>query len=121
MTYGAGDVGCLDTLTTEVAPIMTSCDDPSTGPVLMSEQGTGVGQVFSHLAYGPEDLKRICEAFDRAWEAIRPVLDDNPLAHEAARLKLANMILGIASIHKLDQARAGPSVPANPSETAILG
>lgn len=100
---------------------MASGDDSCIGSVPMSEQRTEAGQIFSQVAYGPEDLKRICEAFDRAWEAIRPILDDNPLAHEAARLKLANMILGIASRHKLDQARAGQSAAATPGETASSG
>jgi hypothetical protein len=97
---------------------MASSDDSALSSDAVSERWTEARQIFSQAAYGPEDLKVICEAFDRAWEAIRPILDDNPLAHEAARLKLANMILGIASSHKLDQARAGQSAPANPGETA---
>ena len=96
---------------------MASYDDPSIASP-MSEQRAEPRQIFRQVAYGPEDLKRICEAFDRAWEAIRPLLNDNPLAHEAARLKLANMILGIASSHKLDQSRGGQSPPADPGETA---
>lgn len=102
--------------TTEVALLMASYDDSSiASPMSASAEPR---QIFRQVAYGPEDLKRICEAFDRAWEAIRPLLDDNPLAHEAARLKLANMILGIASSHKLDQSRGGLSPPADPGETA---
>jgi hypothetical protein len=47
-------------------------------------------------SYGPERLKQIYQAFDQAWEAIKPLVDDNPLAREAARLTLANAILSVA-------------------------
>jgi hypothetical protein len=47
-------------------------------------------------SYGPERLKLIYQAFDDAWAAIKPLVDDNPLAQEAARLALANTILSIA-------------------------
>lgn len=47
-------------------------------------------------SYGPEKLKDIYQAFDEAWAAIKPLVDDTPLAHEAARIKLANLILGVA-------------------------
>jgi hypothetical protein len=62
-------------------------------------------RLISEAAYGPENLKLICAAFDRAWEAILPVVDGTPLAHQAARLKLANMLLSVASNDKLDQDR----------------
>ena len=71
----------------------------------------GTRQLFSATAYGPENLKLICRAFDQAWAAIEPVVDDNALAREAARLKLANMLLGVASNDKLDQARARSPMP----------
>jgi hypothetical protein len=100
---------------------MASHIDPSIDSGPTSEQQTEARQVFSQAAYGPEQLKLICDAFDQAWEAIRPVVDDNPLAHEAARLKLANMILGIASSQKLGQARAGLSAPANSDERSMSG
>jgi hypothetical protein len=48
-------------------------------------------------AYGPERLTEIYEAFDKAWAAIKPLVQDTPLAQEAARLKLANMILAVAA------------------------
>jgi hypothetical protein len=47
-------------------------------------------------SYGPERLKQIYAAFDQAWDAIKPLVEDNPLAHEAARLTLANAILSVA-------------------------
>jgi hypothetical protein len=46
--------------------------------------------------YGPDKLKTIYEAFDEAWAAIKPLVDDTPLAHEAARIKLANLVLAVA-------------------------
>jgi hypothetical protein len=52
--------------------------------------------LLSGAAYGPERLKDIYKAFDEAWRAIEPVVENTPLAHEAARLKLANMILSVA-------------------------
>jgi len=67
--------------------------------------------LFSATAYGPENLQRICRAFDQAWAAIEPVVEDNALAREAAQLKLANMLLGVASNDKLDQARATSPMP----------
>ena len=95
---------------------MTTHDDVSEG--LLKPRTDWPGDPLRDSSYGPESLKLICSAFDRAWEAIRPVVDDTPLAHEAARLKLANMILGLASSHTLDQVRAGQSTPANPAKPA---
>lgn len=69
------------------------------------------------LAYGPESLKIMGEAFDQAWEAIRPIVDDNPLSHEAARLKLANMILSVARSRALEGI-ARQVAPADPADTA---
>lgn len=80
----------------------TNCDPQSPQP------GTSQ-RLFSEEAYGPENLKLICEAFDGAWEAVARIVDSTPLAREAARLKLANLILSIASNDKLDQARAKPA------------
>jgi hypothetical protein len=41
-------------------------------------------------------LKGITQAFDGAWNSIAANFGNNPLAIEAARLKLANIILAIA-------------------------
>jgi hypothetical protein len=41
-------------------------------------------------------LKGITQAFDDAWNSIAANIGNNPLAIEAARLKLANIILAIA-------------------------
>ena len=98
------------------APAMTTHEDMSEG--LLTSRTDWPGDSLRDSTYGPENLKLIGEAFDRAWEAIRPVVDDTPLAHEAARLKLANMILGLASSHTLDQVRAKQSSTANPAGAA---
>jgi hypothetical protein len=58
-------------------------------------------------SYGPERLKQIYQAFDQAWEAIKPLVDDHPLAHEAARLELANAILSVAKDGLGDPAKDG--------------
>ena len=47
-------------------------------------------------SFGPETLKCITQAFDDAWRSIAPDFGDNPLAIEAARLRLANVILAVA-------------------------
>jgi hypothetical protein len=52
--------------------------------------------ILGGASYGPDKLKDIYQAFDEAWEAIKPLVDDTPLAHEAARIKLANLILDVA-------------------------
>lgn len=95
---------------------MATHDDMSEG--LLRPRTDWPGDPLRDSTYGPESLKLIGEAFDRAWEAIRPVVDDTPLAHEAARLKLANMILGLASSQTLDQARVRQSAPASAAEAA---
>jgi hypothetical protein len=42
-------------------------------------------------------LTVLFKAFDDAWEQLAPKHGDNPLAIEAARLKLANVILSLAT------------------------
>lgn len=62
-------------------------------------------------AYGPERLNQIYRAFDQAWEAIKPLVDDTPLAHEAARLTLANTILSLAKSDLETRGSANLAVP----------
>jgi hypothetical protein len=47
-------------------------------------------------SFGPETLKVILQAFDDASNSIAPDIGGNPLAIEAARLRLAKVILAIA-------------------------
>jgi hypothetical protein len=50
-------------------------------------------------SFGPEALKGITQAFDDAWNVIAADVGKNPLAIEAARLKLANIILALVQNH----------------------
>jgi hypothetical protein len=51
-------------------------------------------QLFSNGTYGPDQLKVLFKAFDDAWDCIAADFD-SPHAIEAARLKLANIILSM--------------------------
>jgi hypothetical protein len=55
-------------------------------------------------SYGPEALKVISQAFDDAWVDIAANFGDNPSAIEAGRLKLAHVILSIATPQRGDAA-----------------
>ena len=52
-------------------------------------------QLINNASYGPERLKVLFQAFDDAWEELAGNLGDNKLAKQAARLKLANVILDL--------------------------
>lgn len=78
----------------------------------------GARQLLGGSAYGPEHLKTIGQAFDQAWQAIAPLVESNVLAQEAARLKLANMILSVASSEKLDPIRAKGAANGAGAKTA---
>jgi hypothetical protein len=53
-------------------------------------------QLINNASYGPESLKVLFQAFDDAWEEMAGELGNNTLAKQAARLKLANVILDVA-------------------------
>jgi hypothetical protein len=59
-------------------------------------------ELLSSASYGPETRKIVFESFDLAWESIAPNFGDNPLATQAARVKLANIILSMAHDHQSD-------------------
>ena len=46
-------------------------------------------------AYGPETLKILFKAFDDAWDEVKPTVSKRPRAIEAARLRLANILLSL--------------------------
>jgi hypothetical protein len=50
-------------------------------------------QLIAGASYGPEALKIVCQAFEEAWTSIAGNFGNDPAAIEAARLKLANIIL----------------------------
>jgi hypothetical protein len=59
-------------------------------------------QAIASASYGPEQLKALGRAFDDAWQQIAPTVSKRPRAVEAARLKLADVILGLARKGNLD-------------------
>ena len=56
-------------------------------------EGMRAKQLIDGASYGPEALKVVCHAFDDAWNNIAGNFGDDPAIIEAARLKLANIIL----------------------------
>jgi hypothetical protein len=56
-------------------------------------------------SYGPEALEIIYQAFDEAWNSVAGNFGNDPEAIEAARLKLANIILSFPpdNIRSADQ------------------
>lgn len=50
-------------------------------------------QLISGASYGPDALKVICRAFDDAWDSIAGNFGNDPQVIEAARLRLATIIL----------------------------
>ncbi len=59
-------------------------------------------QVFASGSYSPDQLKALGTAFDDAWDRIAPTVSQRPKAIEAARLKLADVILGLAKAGNFD-------------------
>lgn len=53
-------------------------------------------QMIEGASFDPHQLKTIGKAFDDAWERIAPSVGGRPDAIEAARLKLANVVLSLA-------------------------
>lgn len=53
-------------------------------------------QLIDGASFGPQTLKAIGQAFDEAWNEIEPSVSENPLAKEASRLSLANIVLSLA-------------------------
>jgi len=73
-------------------------------------------------SFGPEALKGITQAFDDAWNSIAAKIGNNPLAIEAARLKLANIILAIAQNEGGDPEQLNPTWRIRPPlEDFLLG
>jgi hypothetical protein len=62
-------------------------------------------QIIEDTAYGPEKMKVLFQAFDEAWTSIADNFGDDPSSVEAARTKLANVILGLAHADATDATR----------------
>ena len=53
--------------------------------------------IIEGSSFGPEALKVMGQAFDQAWSAIELSVGINPSAIEAARLRLADIVLSLAN------------------------
>ena len=54
-------------------------------------------RLIAKAVYGPAELTTIGKAFDDAWEQISPQVSGRAEAVEAARLKLAEIVLGLTN------------------------
>lgn len=59
-------------------------------------------QLLSGASFAPDQLRVIFQAFDAAWAATAAEVGENPQAIEAARLKLANVLLMLARNGNVD-------------------
>jgi len=59
-------------------------------------------QLVNGASFGPAALKVICQAFDKAWEEIAGNFGNDPIYIQAARLKLASVLLVIANEESRD-------------------
>ena len=54
-------------------------------------------RLIEGASFGPDQLKIITAAFDDAWDQVEPTISGQADARESARLKLADVILRLAS------------------------
>jgi hypothetical protein len=59
-------------------------------------------RLIKEAAFGPETVGAICQAFDQAWPEIARYFGDNPVEIEAARLRLAEAMLSVATESSTD-------------------
>jgi hypothetical protein len=52
--------------------------------------------ITKSTSFNPDQIKVMCEAFDGAWKHVAPGVRTRPASIEAARLKLAEVILNLA-------------------------
>jgi hypothetical protein len=64
---------------------------------LLGEAAMKARKLLEGGSFGPDTLKTIGQAFDKAWADIAGNFGNDPTEIEAARLKLANAILSVAS------------------------
>jgi hypothetical protein len=60
---------------------------------------------IQNASFGPSELKALGKAFDEAWGRIAPDVSSRPAAINAARLKLADVVLGLARQGNFDPKR----------------
>jgi len=53
-------------------------------------------RLIETASFGPEALKTVYQAFDEAWTVLAPRYGNDAPAIEAARTRLANILLGLA-------------------------
>jgi hypothetical protein len=59
-------------------------------------------QRIGGASYDPDQIKALGQAFDAAWAQIGPGVSSRPQAIEATRLKLADILLGLAKAGNFD-------------------
>ena len=59
-------------------------------------------QLIGNASYDPKTLAILFKAFDDAWAHLAPRFSANALAIEAARLKLASIILSLGTADSTD-------------------
>jgi hypothetical protein len=60
---------------------------------------------IQNASYGPSELKALGKAFDDAWRRIAPGISNRPAALNAARFKLADILLALARQGNFDPQR----------------
>src|SRR5262245_18877174 len=80
-------------------PIVTT----STGSACRGSEAMKARQRIAGASYGPDELETLAKAFDDAWERVSPHVSTD--ATEAARLTLADIILGLAKQGTFDPER----------------
>jgi cytosine/adenosine deaminase-related metal-dependent hydrolase len=73
-------------------------------------------QRIANASCDPDQLKALREAFDDAWERVAPHVSQRADAVEAARLTLADIVLGLAKAGNFD-----PQQLADAAVKLILG
>ena len=58
--------------------------------------------MLGSATFDPATLRTVYKAFDDAWEIVAPQVSKRPEAIEAARLKLAEIVISLARDGKLD-------------------
>ena len=59
-------------------------------------------RLIDSASYGPDALRALTQAFDEAWQDIEGNFGNTCDEVEAARLRLANAVLSVASENSLD-------------------
>lgn len=86
-----------------VSGLLTTCSgERKLGYSGELQHGMRARQLIASRSYGPDQLKALGKAFDDAWARIAPTVSVRPKAIEATRLKLADVVLGLAKKGNFD-------------------